>query len=119
MTYTPVGDTAWKNVVGGVGFQNSWADAGGSNAPTGFRKDATGRVEFRVSIKSGATASVAFTFPAGYRPAATQTFTGQAELVATDVPVELSVAASGAATVVFVGSLTGNVYITGSFWNGQ
>lgn len=112
------GDANWTNVVGGVGFQNSWADAGGAFAPSGFRKDASDRVDFRLAAKSGSSSSVVFTFPAGYRPAASMTFTGQAELVASDVPVELLVASSGTATITFVGSLTGNVYCTGTFWNG-
>lgn len=112
------GDTAWTNVVGGVGFQNSWADAAGGDATTAFRKDATGRVDFRISAKSGASGSVMFTLPAGYRPSATNTFTGLAELLASNVSTEFAIASNGTVTITFVGSLTGNVYCTGSFYNG-
>lgn len=114
-----VGDTQWTNIVGGVGYQNSWVDSGGALALSAFRKDGFGRVEFRASMKSGASASIAFTLPVGYRPAATQTFTGLAELVASNVSTEITVASTGAVTVTFVGALTGNVFVTGSFWNGQ
>lgn len=112
-------DIAWTHVQGGVGFQNSWVDAGGSLAPTQFRKDGTGRVDFQVAMKSGATASIAFTLPAGYRPANITTVIGTAEESGANVPVELAIASTGTATVTFTGSLTGNVYVTGCFWNGQ
>jgi len=68
------GDTTWTAVLGGVGFQNSWVNVGGSNQLAGFFKDAGGFVHLRGAIKSGTLAVAAFTLPAGYRPSASMFF---------------------------------------------
>ncbi|MBT8449976.1 MAG: hypothetical protein KJO69_09815 [Gammaproteobacteria bacterium] len=72
------GDGAWSNLetsvedfhaIGGAGepaFQNSWANTGSS--PAAFYKDPFGRVYLRGNINTGASGTVAFTLPSGYRP---------------------------------------------------
>lgn len=66
-TGTWQGDTSWTNVAGGVGFQNSWAQVAGWSTPA-FRKDALGFVHLRGRMNGGASNTVCFTLPAGYRP---------------------------------------------------
>jgi hypothetical protein len=112
------GDATWTNVSGGVGFTNSYADAGGAYAVSGFRKDVNGRVDFRVAVNTGASGSAMFTLPAGYRPAASEVFAGSAELAASQVVAEVTVTSAGVVTAVFTGALTGNIYVHGSFYNG-
>ena len=57
----------------GVTFQNSWANQGGGAAPASFFKDKMGMVYLRGVIDTGATSTVAFTLPKGYRPEYTTT----------------------------------------------
>jgi hypothetical protein len=64
------GDTAWTAVSGGVGFQNSWVNSGGTLFAAGFFKDASGFVHLRGNVKSGTVPAAIFTLPAGYRPSA-------------------------------------------------
>jgi len=47
-------------------YQNAWGTTGGSQ-PAQFMKDALGFVHLRGRITGGATGSVAFTLPVGYR----------------------------------------------------
>lgn len=59
--------------VGAAGepaFQNSWVnyDAADAGRQARFRKDPTGRVRLAGTIKTGATGTVVFTLPVGYRP---------------------------------------------------
>jgi hypothetical protein len=58
----------WTQVSGGIGFQNSWVDFGGSYTNAAYAKDALGIVHLRGMIKSGTSATTAFTLPAGFRP---------------------------------------------------
>jgi hypothetical protein len=60
----------WHNIGAGgePAFQNSWVNFGSGYVGARFRKE-QGRVFVEGTIKSGATATVAWTFPAGYRPA--------------------------------------------------
>ncbi|HEY8001946.1 MAG TPA: hypothetical protein VID76_08410 [Solirubrobacterales bacterium] len=51
-------------------FENGWANKGGGFASTAFLKDPFGIVHLRGTM-IGPSGSVAFTLPAGYRPAAT------------------------------------------------
>ena len=51
-----------------VTFQNSWANVGGGNPPAGFYKDKMNIVHLRGNIDTGASGSIAFTLPVGYRP---------------------------------------------------
>jgi hypothetical protein len=60
--------TAWTAVT----FQNSWANFGAGMQVAQYRKVGD-VVEVRGVIQSGATATVAFTLPAGFVPPATQT----------------------------------------------
>lgn len=60
------------NLVGGSGqpaFQNSWNNLGIGNAVASFYKS-QGRVWLCGAITGGTSLSIAFTLPAGYRPAA-------------------------------------------------
>jgi len=50
-------------------FQNSWANYGGATGVARFRKYPDGKVAIAGAIKTGTPPSVAFTLPAGYRPA--------------------------------------------------
>lgn len=66
-TWQPVGPvTPWTAVT----FQNSWANAGGATQTTQYRKVGDD-VEVRLSAGTGATNTVAFTLPVGFRPPAT------------------------------------------------
>ena len=60
---------AWVAVVGGVGFENSWVNHDGAGTePAGYYKDPWGVVRLRGLVKSGASGTVVFTLPSGYRP---------------------------------------------------
>ena len=52
---------------------NSWAAWGGQRVPS-YRKDAQGKVSLSGFITGGASNSVAFTLPAGYRPTVVESF---------------------------------------------
>ena len=64
------GDSGWINVSGGVGFTNSWVVSGVYTVS--YRL--IGQTVFLKGRISGGTANVAFTLPAGYRPAQTSYF---------------------------------------------
>lgn len=53
---------------------NSWVNLGGSNQVAGYTKHADGTVRLRGTISGGATTTIAFTLPVGYRPGATVGF---------------------------------------------
>jgi len=59
------GDSGWINVSGGVGFQNSWAVSGVYTVS--YRL--IGQTVFLRGRIAGGSANIAFTLPAGYRPA--------------------------------------------------
>ncbi len=60
---------SYTAVTGGVGFQNGWADYGGTWQSVGFLKDAMGFVHLQGVMTGGANAVPAFTLPIGLRPA--------------------------------------------------
>jgi hypothetical protein len=62
-------DTRVVGAAGQPAFQNSWVNFD-SGRVAGFYRD-RGRVYLEGLIKTGASASVAFTLPDGYRPVAT------------------------------------------------
>jgi hypothetical protein len=62
--------SAWIEVLGGVGFQNSWTNYGGAYATAAYAKDIAGVIHFKGTIKSGTVGQAAFTLPTGYRPGA-------------------------------------------------
>ena len=66
-------DEAWHEIgaTGQPAFQNGWVYAGAPYNTCAFRKDGFGFVHLKGVMKSGTIGSVAFTLPAGYRPAAT------------------------------------------------
>lgn len=79
------GSAGWTAVV----FQNSWVNFGGTYQVAQYKKVGK-RVYVRGAIKTGASGTVAFTLPAGYRPAANVIFTlaaggayGQADIATT------------------------------------
>lgn len=67
------GDTGWIAVSGGIGFSNGWVNYGGGQVEAAYRKF-NGVVYLRGLIKNGTLAAVAFTLPAGFRPAADARF---------------------------------------------
>jgi len=52
---------------------NSWVTSGGAKPSVGYRRDATGRVWLRGTVKSG-TINTIMTLPVGFRPVGEQTF---------------------------------------------
>jgi hypothetical protein len=70
---------SWHTVgaTGEPAFQNSWVNYDAATfASAGFRKDPGGRVAIRGSIKTGASGTIAFTLPTGYRPPKILRFSG-------------------------------------------
>jgi hypothetical protein len=61
----------WHSVgaAGEPAFQNGWVNANTGEPPLQFTKDPFGRVHLRGHITTGASGSVIFTLPVGYRPA--------------------------------------------------
>lgn len=52
---------------------NSWVNYGAGTAPAGYCKDALGILHIRGYVKSGASGTVVFVLPEGYRPSAVDT----------------------------------------------
>jgi len=48
---------------------NNWVNHGGGFSPAGYMKDSLGFVHLRGLIRLGTIGQIAFTLPAGYRPA--------------------------------------------------
>lgn len=69
------------HTVGSTGeppFQNSWVNYDTTTyAAAGFRKTPDGRVSVKGLVKTGATSTVVFTLPVGYRPPRTVSFVAQ------------------------------------------
>lgn len=80
---------------------NSWANLGSGFETAGYLKDPFGFVHLKGVIAGGATGTVAFTLPAGYRPGAT---TLHASGTATGITANVQVATSGTVSVAFSGS---------------
>lgn len=62
---------AWTDVAAGVGFVNSWVNAGGGIANVSFRKSVDGKFVELVGSPKGGSAGTIFTLPAGFRPITT------------------------------------------------
>ena len=77
-------------------FQNSWDNLGGA-IKCAFRIRETGILDIQGKINGGATPSVAFTLPEGYRPSNQTWFTaiGLSVVGATDTPVLIAVSSAG------------------------
>jgi len=60
---------------GNPDFENSWANVGGSDATSAFYIDPFKRVHIKGHVDSGASGTVVFTLPEGYRPSETHEFT--------------------------------------------
>lgn len=84
---------------GNPAFQNSWVNAGGSRLTARYWKDAMGYVSMAGAIVTGASGSVAFTLPPGFRPKATEEFGTYADTGAATV----SVSATGTVTPTYTG----------------
>lgn len=67
---------SWIAVSGGVGFQNSFVNLGGSYAGTAYWKDALGMVWVYLAVTAGTNGTVIFTLPANYRPARQHVWAG-------------------------------------------
>lgn len=93
-----------KRVVGAgspaAAFQNSWANNGGGYAAAKYWFDQDGNVCLEGSVDTGSSGTVAFTLPAGYRPAASMAFAIDANgahgtaLIGTDGTVTLTAAST-------------------------
>lgn len=92
------GDTAWTAPT----LVNSWANAGGSAAPAGYRKVGN-LVLLKGAINAGASNTLAFTLPAGYNPTGTLSFPINAYNSGTNANVGgfVSVGSSGSVTIVY------------------
>jgi hypothetical protein len=66
-TLVPLTGSAWVAPA----LINSWANFGGGFETAGYLKDPIGFVHLKGLIVSGATSTVAFVLPAGFRPGAT------------------------------------------------
>jgi phage minor structural protein len=64
-----VGGTILQDAWSGVTFQNGWSAFNSTSYPVGYFKDSMGIVRTRGLITGGASNTVAFNLPAGYRPA--------------------------------------------------
>lgn len=94
----------WHNIgaAGEPAFQNGWVNYGGVYAAVGFRKDPLGKVQLRGLVKTGASGTVAFTLPVGYRPPASMVFTCWASgsvLATVQINVDGTLGISGPAAV--------------------
>lgn len=61
-------EASWINIIGGIGYLNSWVDFDTTNAVGAYYKDRSGRVHVKGLIKSGTINNNAFILPVGYRP---------------------------------------------------
>lgn len=75
-------------------FQNSWASVGSPYPDAGYTRDPWGWVHMRGRIDSGASATVAFTLPSGFRPVGTQVFISEGSTT----PAQISIASNGQVT---------------------
>lgn len=82
------------------GFLNSWASAGPGAF---FRKDAAGNVHLRGFVSGGASGTVAFILPVGYRPTDWSEYLN-AEGLGTTNTMQISIASTGE---VYLTSVTG------------
>jgi hypothetical protein len=74
----PQKEEEWNDVSSGVGFNNSWTNAGAGYMPARFKKDLSGYVHLdgylgNTYINDG---TICFTLPIGYRPDYKMIFTG-------------------------------------------
>lgn len=104
-THTLNSDVMAIGVGSAPGFQNAWGNAPGQQ-PAGFWKDPHGHVHVRGSITGGAAGSVAFTLPAGFRPAAQEVFS-----VTANTGVIAFAAISAAGTVLFNAAAAAGQYV--------
>lgn len=71
-----IAQPSWIAVSGGVGFKNSWANFGGTNATAAYRKNLpSGDIEIKGFVKSGG-ANTVFTLPSAYKPSEDRNFQG-------------------------------------------
>lgn len=70
-----IADEAWTSVGVSPVFQNSWVNYNsGTHGVARFRKTFNNMIELTGLINSGATGTVAFTLPVGYRPVKIEVF---------------------------------------------
>jgi hypothetical protein len=103
-TVAAVGDTQWTPPT----LAGTWADAGGTYAPTGYWKDADNRVYLRGMVSGGSASSIIFTLPVDFRPPYDQRFTVYANGAAGFISVTQSgnvIHQTGATTLVDLGSV--------------
>jgi hypothetical protein len=101
-----------------VTYNSPWVDAGGGVAPSGFRKEASGRVTVRFAA-NGVSPSVAFTLPVGYRPLAVEQRVGMETRASDEVPLTVFINPNGDVQLAWEGASTGASVFEASFWNGQ
>ena len=99
-------DSGWIAVLGGVGFQNSWVNFSNGYSSAAYRL--TGNVvRITGNVKSGASGSVIFTLPSGFRPTVGYTQIASAVFTTAVSYGYITVGAAGAGTV--VGNYTGSL----------
>lgn len=96
-------DSGWKAVE----FENSWKNTGGAFMTAAYRKQGN-TVRLRGVVEGGASGSVAFTLPAGFRPTATSAFAGAGGSTA---DTKAQITTGGAVALTY--SVTGIVAVDG------
>jgi len=96
-----IGYQTGTKVVGWLAptFQNSWANVGGGAQAVEYFKDQNGVVYIKGECVGGASGTVAFTLPTGYRPLGLLRTYGRANTASGEVPMAVEVATSGTVTI--------------------
>lgn len=87
---TPYSIEAW--IPAAADLVNFWADTGGTNTVSMYRKDSNGFVYLRGTIEGGTSNSVAFTLPSGYRPSTQIRYAAVGENI---TPAQIRILANG------------------------
>jgi hypothetical protein len=81
-------------------FQNSWANVGAGTQTVEYCKDQNGVVHIKGELVGGASGTVAFTLPAGYRPLAQlRVYSSRANTASGEVPMAVQIDTTGAVTI--------------------
>jgi hypothetical protein len=94
---------------------NSWANFGGGYAVAAYKRDPSGNVWVKGTIKTGTAGTTAFTLPTGYRPAATMQFAVNSYDGAANNPAWVDVDSSGHVIPQYTPPGGGNISINLSF----
>ena len=100
---------AWRLVgqSGQPAFENSWTSYSATDGPVAFRKYPDGTVRLRGTIAGGATTTVAFTLPSGYRPQYRWRGYAMYDQISATAAAQINVQDDGTVMVFFSGGGTG------------